>query len=248
MLPGTSTGTLRDVTGWYDEWFATPGGTRLFLGPLRDAGVRTLRSEWDEVLARVDSALLATDVSVSDDLNAEETRFFAWIASSDSLRRVIEVSVIAPVVERAMSFESAEPMTSAVEAVQNLVDDLRLPLKRVLAAAGIKRRTFYMWRESVGVDPRVKSVGRLWALEQCVEDLKTVVPDVALWLHDEGRLTLLERGEFDHVLDLAVSTRFHVPGGVPDQATYSGDDNIVHEVLAEQGRPMVGRARRTSRG
>lgn len=93
----------------------------------------------------------------------------------------------------------------AVAVVDALTARLDLPVRDVLAAAGIRKSTFYTWKAPEARRPRVASQGRLWALTQAVEDLEELVGgSLRGWLlADPARLRLLRRGELDALLRAA---------------------------------------------
>jgi hypothetical protein len=95
----------------------------------------------------------------------------------------------------------------AVRAVEALACELGLPVKDVLKAAGIKKSSFYSWKQPDAPRPRVASQGQLWALAQAVEDLAECTGgNVRQWLlaRDERRKTLIH-GEFDRLVAEATS-------------------------------------------
>lgn len=94
---------------------------------------------------------------------------------------------------------------SAADAIRSLADELHVPVKDVLEAAGIKKRTFHSWAKPNGPRPRVTSQGRLWHLVSTAHDLRTVLDTPPhVWLHaSPDRLALLRRGQFDDLVDLA---------------------------------------------
>lgn len=90
----------------------------------------------------------------------------------------------------------------AVAVVDGLTTRLDLSVRDVLAAAGIRRSTFYTWKAPEARRPRAFSQGRLWSLAQAVEDLEELVGgSLRGWLlADPARLPMLRRGEFDALL------------------------------------------------
>jgi hypothetical protein len=76
----------------------------------------------------------------------------------------------------------------------------------MFAATGIKHRTFHSWkRKSVSSRPRLESVGRLWELDDVVNELREGLDTpVGRWLQaDPKRLTLFRAGKLDDLLELA---------------------------------------------
>ncbi|HWJ65118.1 MAG TPA: hypothetical protein VNT31_00430 [Nocardioides sp.] len=99
--------------------------------------------------------------------------------------------------------DSADPLT-VFEQIQN---ELGITQKDLLVATGIKRRTFYSWKDPSTPRPRPSSLGRLWHLADALVDLREVLPrPVAAWLHSSSdRMAALKEGRFEDLVDLAVS-------------------------------------------
>lgn len=79
--------------------------------------------------------------------------------------------------------------------------------KDLLSATGIKRRTFYSWKDPSTPRPRPSSLGRLWHLVDALEDLReTLDRPVAAWLHSSSeRMAAFRAGRFEYLVDLAVT-------------------------------------------
>jgi hypothetical protein len=94
----------------------------------------------------------------------------------------------------------------AATIIAELADRVGLPVKDILAAAGVKKSTFHSWRMPDGPRPRVASQGRLWELAQCVEDLEELLGGSARpWiLADPARRERFRSGRF---LDLVENFR-----------------------------------------
>jgi hypothetical protein len=112
----------------------------------------------------------------------------------------------------------------AVVAVEALAKRLGVPVRDVVAAAGISRSTYYSWRSPTAPRPRVASQGQLWALAQAVEDLEDLLgTGLRAWLlADRDRVARLRRGDLDGLLrqvEHQVRTR---PWGAPDYAAAYG--------------------------
>ncbi|MGW0117716.1 hypothetical protein [Streptomyces sp. NPDC003327] len=95
--------------------------------------------------------------------------------------------------------ESAD--RTAVSAVNELAQILGLPVRDILAGAGIARRTFYSWRGS-NVSPRLASQGRLWSMLQAGTDLHDVLgPDLQRWIAaDSDRRQSIVSGNLDALM------------------------------------------------
>lgn len=240
MLPSALTDSLREVTHWYDEWAGTP--TAVDVDALRNSDVRSTVREWDVVRLQIEGPL----IWVSSEYNAAQWNIRALTPTGRDFTVVI---VDRPDVDAQLTdIPAAHGASPAIRAVEDIEARLGLPLQRVLKAAGVKRRTFYAWRKKPEVQPRVHSLGRLWSLGQCIEDLESELPDVPSWLRDPQRLHLLERGNFDALIDLAVATFQPVGSAMQSQTLYEGDDRVVPELRHAGERPPLKPVRRTSRG
>jgi hypothetical protein len=103
----------------------------------------------------------------------------------------------------------AEETDDAVAVIAQLVDRLGVPFRDVIAAAGIKKSTFYSWKLPHSPRPRLSSQGQLWALVQTVDDLdETLGGGIRRWLRmDAHRRTLLKAGNFGGLLALVTADR-----------------------------------------
>ncbi|WP_125613016.1 hypothetical protein [Specibacter cremeus] len=99
--------------------------------------------------------------------------------------------------------ETPDPL-AVFERIQG---ELRVTQKDLFAATGIKRRTFYSWKDPSTPRPRPSSLGRLWHLADALEDLReTLDRPVAVWLHSSSeRMTAFKAGHFEDLVDLAVA-------------------------------------------
>ncbi len=90
----------------------------------------------------------------------------------------------------------------AVAVIEALAAKLGLPVKDVLKAAGIKKSSFYSWKQPDAPRPRVASQGRLWSLAQFVEDLTASTDgNVRQWLlASDARRDRLVHGQFDRLV------------------------------------------------
>lgn len=135
----------------------------------------------------------------------------------------------------------------AVAVVDGLTARLDLPIRDVLAAAGIRKSTFYTWKAPEARRPRVASQGRLWALAQAVEDLEELVGgSLRGWLlADPARLRLLRRGELDALLRAAEPPASALTADAPAYAAAYGVGGDHVEPDGDQG-PVFARGRRLS--
>lgn len=118
-------------------------------------------------------------------------------------------------------------------AIHELEETLGLPIQRILAAADIKSRTYYSWKEAPSTEPRVGSLGRLWSLIQFKNELIDLVEPFT-WLKDPQRLELFERGQFDEILNLAVKS-IAQPRSIDGQGSISSsDEDLLHSVSKEK--------------
>ncbi|PQM50311.1 hypothetical protein C5U48_20755 [Mycolicibacter virginiensis] len=98
---------------------------------------------------------------------------------------------------------TAEPL-AVFERIQT---ELAVTQKDLLAAVGIKRRTYYSWKNPSTPRPRPSSLGRLWHLADALVDLRDALDrPVAAWLHSAPeRMAAFREGRFEDLVDLAVA-------------------------------------------
>lgn len=134
---------------------------------------------------------------------------------------------------------------NAAETIDAIVKLVKLPNKDVLAAAGVKKSTFYSWKQSKVPMPRLASQGRLWELAQFVEDLTELLGGpIGPWLLAEQiRRRLFITGRFDQLLEMLRSQpRKRV--SAPEYATLAaigGDPLANNDNEAEPRRKPRGR-------
>jgi hypothetical protein len=170
-------------------------------------------------------------------------------------QRTVNVPV-APALPDTPDVPAVTGQDDAVLVVEQLVARLGLPLRDVLAAAGVNRSTFYNWRSPAAPRPRVASQGQLWALAQTVADLDELLAgDVRGWLlADPSRVQLLKSGAFTALLRAAEPPVPASRGAAPAYAAaYAvGGDRLDPEVtdvavVRRRALPAAGEARRTPR-
>jgi hypothetical protein len=85
--------------------------------------------------------------------------------------------------------------------------ELAVTQKELLAATGIRHRTYYSWRNLTMPRPRPASLGRLWHLADALVDLReTLERPVAAWIHaSPERMAAFKEGRFEDLVDLAVT-------------------------------------------
>jgi hypothetical protein len=93
--------------------------------------------------------------------------------------------------------------------------ELAVTQKDLLIAVGIKRRTYYSWKDPATPRPRPSSLGRLWHLADALVDLRDSLDrPVAPWLHSAPeRMVAFKEGRFEDLVDLAVA--LPKPAGKP---------------------------------
>ena len=118
-------------------------------------------------------------------------------------------------------------------------DELAVAQKELLTATGIKRRTYYSWRNPAAPRPRPTSLGRLWRLADALVDLReTLERPVAAWLHaSPERIAAFKEGRFEDLVDLAVAM------SKPSQPTHGMSRRI--GVAADIEMPIVKTGRLT---
>lgn len=99
--------------------------------------------------------------------------------------------------------EEAEPLA----VFDRIQDELAVTQKELLAATGIRRRTYYSWKNPSTPRPRPSSLGRLWHLADALVDLReTLGRPIAPWLHSSPeRLAAFREGRFEDLVDLGVA-------------------------------------------
>ena len=101
-----------------------------------------------------------------------------------------------------LSSELARETGDAVKAVRWVEAVTGLPNTDIVAAAGIKPRTWHHWR-STGATPRVGTQGQLWALLHSIEVLVDQLgDDLESWLRAGGpdRREMLRAGEHEELV------------------------------------------------
>lgn len=99
--------------------------------------------------------------------------------------------------------EKADPLA----VLDRIQDELAVTQKELLAATGIRRRTYYSWKNPATPRPRPSSLGRLWHLADALVDLReTLERPIAVWLHSSPeRMAAFKEGRFDDLVDLGVA-------------------------------------------
>jgi hypothetical protein len=143
---------------------------------------------------------------------------------------------------------------SAYDAVRFIQEALGVSLNDVTKSAKISRRTYYNWRKSNVLRPRLASEGRLWKLVQITEDLLDLLGrDLHKWIRaDSKRRSMLLKGEFDELLSALMLERSRTEGHA--RFTSIGPSSAVGEE-SDLGQPSIERrvasrrtvARRTDR-
>jgi hypothetical protein len=225
---------LADALGRFDRAFAVPpdfaSQLRVFraalpgaepgddvegAGPAQDVRTaRTLRAAHEAARQAVETQL-ASNVGRIIGAHARTMRVFLSGSGTELLSQVLKTTIVGTVsgaLVETFADQAAEesvgvrprPVDDAVELIQRLTELLGVPLKDVLAAAGIRPRTYHSWRKPNAPKPRVGSQGHLWQLADSVADLSEHVGgDVRAWLHGRPeRLRLLRAGELDELMSL----------------------------------------------
>ena len=175
-------------------------GTSLQLVGLPNAVLRNVLESWETNLAP-SVPMLMVNLNVA----ALQVREFRIRVERLPGRKLAWVGpVVNPANEDTADSESLtvdRADDTAVDAVYKIVGLLGLPLRDVLTAAGVARRTFYSWRGR-NVAPRLSSQGRLWSLLQVAVDLKDLIgDDLPQWIAaDSNRRRTLRAGNFDSLM------------------------------------------------
>ncbi len=136
---------------------------------------------------------------------------------------------------------------NVVEVIEETSRRIALPLKDVLAAAGVKKSTYHSWKAGGVMTPQLASQGRLWELVQFVEDF-TEVHDFPIqqWLlTDEARQQLFMSGHFAELREMLLSQPRSLVGA-PEYARLAaiGGEIVIDDHDTEPGRHRRGRASR----
>jgi hypothetical protein len=105
--------------------------------------------------------------------------------------------------------------TDPIAVFGRIQNELAVTQKDLLVAVGIKRRTYYSWKDPSTPRPRPSSLGRLWRLADALVDLRDSLDrPVAAWLHSAPeRMAAFKEGRFEDLVDLAVAVP--KPAGKP---------------------------------
>jgi hypothetical protein len=132
--------------------------------------------------------------------------------------------------------EKADPL-AVFDRIQN---ELAVTQKELLAATGIRRRTYYSWKNPATPRPRPSSLGRLWHLADALVDLReTMERPVAAWLHSSPeRMAAFKEGRFEDLVDLgvAMSKPAQRARGMSQRIGVAAD---VEVPIVKTGRPKV---------
>lgn len=112
------------------------------------------------------------------------------------------------VVVRVGHISRVEPATAdALRVFEAVQDELGVTQKELLTATGIKRRTYYSWKDPSKPRPRPSSIGRLWQLADALVDVREALArPVGAWLHSSPeRLAAFKEGRYEDLVDLAVA-------------------------------------------
>lgn len=183
-----------------------------------------------------------------------EPQHIPLVLSGDMPGRIVTLLVLSLAVADTPTFElyrdHSSPVSGANDVVEVIEETSRrvgLPIKDVLAAAGVKKSTYHSWKAAAVVTPRLASQGRLWELAQLVEDF-TEVHDFPIqqWiLTDEARRRLFMRGHFVELREMLLSQ----PRPLMEAPEYAalaaiGGDNLIDDRKTEPARYRRGRISR----
>lgn len=138
-------------------------------------------------------------------LSGGDVRFRTWISNAyiSGPFQVVTIGETSSVRDDA---SSVDPGTADPLAVfDRLQIELGVTQRDLLAATGIKRRTYYSWKKPNTPRPRPASLGALWHLADAMVDLREEIGrPVAAWLHAlPEREAALREGRFENLVDLA---------------------------------------------
>lgn len=134
----------------------------------RSTGDALLRREIEPVAERWRHTVLvygkATDLSFEATLYGFDLAFGTkrdWVGAMADLG-VVDIPEEQPL---------AAGKSSAVEVIESLARVLGVPVKDILTAARVRKRTFHHWKSHPATRPRLESQGDLWSLAHSVEVL-----------------------------------------------------------------------------
>ena len=143
------------------------------------------------------------------------------------------------------SHAPATEADDAVATIDELAKRVGLPVKYILAAAGVKKSTYHSWKAPGTPTPRLSSQGRLWEVAQCVEDLTELLGGpIRPWiLADETRRRLFSEGSFGELQEL-LRAQPRARLAAPDYAALAaiGGDLLASDSEPEPARKPRGRA------
>lgn len=133
------------------------------------------------------------------------------LGASSSFNEYLESSIFAfDSIDGSLGAAAAStPNENVVALIRGIENELGLPLKDVLAAAGIKKRTFHSWVSGTARTPQLRSQGQLWQLVDALEDIRNAVQGpMGAWLKsDRGRMAFLREGLLDQLVDASLPAR-----------------------------------------
>jgi len=130
-----------------------------------------------------------------------------WISNAN-LAGPLQVVIIGETSSEGNAASPVDPETAdPLKVFDRLQIELGVTQKDLLAATGIKRRTYYSWKKPSTPRPRPRSLGALWHLADALVDLREEIGrPVAAWLHAlPEREIALREGRFDDLVNLAVA-------------------------------------------
>lgn len=121
--------------------------------------------------------------------------------------RVGKTAVDALAAINALAAVNAQAGADPLTVFERVRAELDVTQKDLLAATGIKKRTYYSWKNPSGPRPRPSSLGRLWHLADALVDLRDALDrPIAAWLRSSApRMTAFKQGRFDDLVELAVA-------------------------------------------
>jgi hypothetical protein len=131
----------------------------------------------------------------------------------------------------------------AVATIDELAKRVGLPIKDVLAAAGVKKSTYHSWKAPGAPTPRLASQGKLWEVAQFVEDFAELLGGpIRPWLHaEQSRRQLFITGRFTELHEL-IRSQPRPRVAAPDYAALAaiGGDRLTSDSESEPPRKPRG--------
>lgn len=178
---------------------------------------------------------LSAVLSRADELEVGDRFTTVVVSVTRELASVIAQGCRIDVTGARGEFSATRGELSVIKVVEDLERRTGLPTEAVLAAANIKKRTFYGWKQTRGRKPRLSSQGQLWRVTQFVDDIEGLADD-ARWLGRPDRRKMFEARKFDELLAMAEDEVMGPALPSPTWSYYVADDRNLVDINPIAGR------------